>query len=619
LPESQRPQADAVHAGFEAYRNGDESKLAECLQPIGLTSPFVDWKLLLRGLAAWSNGDDARAVENFKRLNSERLPARSVFGIRASIDGAFRESLDPTQQTRAANMASHLLNDRSGPALRRVQAALGQRKGLSKAFDVAASVLTELGPIADELKPRLAAVMYDAIHRQGERSDLGRFQKVFGKPANDPDFHRLEAYVFESIHNDRGCGDCWVDYERWLARGEANWPKAVIQRARAVALIRAGIAYSNAKTSIGGGGIDALEQLIRQASARMRLDQFTDVPAPTPLFLRAAELAPDWEQPVLEMFAEAEGPVDTAAAIAAAETFAKRQPQALGVRKLLAERMIGLGRNHDAAKYADEAAALNPLDAELVRFQARARLSSARRGAADGDIAAATAALAKLDSSNEFALERHCLLAILELKRGPSGPANEAIPPMLTTPVEILRAALLLHIHAIQVKLKPALKKAFAERLDGAMGIAAGLGLWPIIHDDWSLFAAHGFKFTGQPALEKRIVEAWQSEMLSSPEEQAETGAMAMGDRKLFKPLKAIAPKLIVRFPKNPAFRYLEVVAASGNDPARVTQPMHRKLMTAARQAERSSVPGHSALIPKIEELAGPDDPFDDFLDFFER
>jgi hypothetical protein len=70
------PEAVAVRGAFAAYAAGDDEAARAALQVIGLSSPVLDWKLLLRGRIAHAAGDDARAGENWKRLDPRRLPAK---------------------------------------------------------------------------------------------------------------------------------------------------------------------------------------------------------------------------------------------------------------------------------------------------------------------------------------------------------------------------------------------------------------------------------------------------------------------------------------------------------------------------------------------------------------
>ena len=76
LPPEHHAEFRAILQAFVSYEAGNDEAARAALQTIGLKSPFQDWKLLIRGLMAYAIGDDARAVENWQRLTTGRLPAR---------------------------------------------------------------------------------------------------------------------------------------------------------------------------------------------------------------------------------------------------------------------------------------------------------------------------------------------------------------------------------------------------------------------------------------------------------------------------------------------------------------------------------------------------------------
>src|SRR5262245_42314589 len=82
LPESLRPDFDRILTAFEQLEAGRDDAVRDALQLIGLRSPFLEWKLFLRGLQAYYQNDDARAIENWQRLRTERLPARLAAPLR---------------------------------------------------------------------------------------------------------------------------------------------------------------------------------------------------------------------------------------------------------------------------------------------------------------------------------------------------------------------------------------------------------------------------------------------------------------------------------------------------------------------------------------------------------
>src|SRR5262249_46375691 len=89
LPEALHADFDRIRDAFANLPAGADDDLRLALQAIGLASPFLEWKVLLRGLLAYHQRDDARAIENWSRLDPTRLPARLAAPFRLTIDRNF--------------------------------------------------------------------------------------------------------------------------------------------------------------------------------------------------------------------------------------------------------------------------------------------------------------------------------------------------------------------------------------------------------------------------------------------------------------------------------------------------------------------------------------------------
>src|SRR5207248_3764443 len=108
LPAEFHAALNHVLAAFAHYSAGEDEAARERLQAIGLQSPFLEWKLLLRGLMAYSARDDARALENWQRLTADRLPARLAAPLRAALDPAYRQAQPPATQALLLQAADRL-------------------------------------------------------------------------------------------------------------------------------------------------------------------------------------------------------------------------------------------------------------------------------------------------------------------------------------------------------------------------------------------------------------------------------------------------------------------------------------------------------------------------------
>ncbi|HEY8504257.1 MAG TPA: hypothetical protein VIL46_06715, partial [Gemmataceae bacterium] len=300
LPPELRPAHDLVRAAFAHYEAGRDDAMLQALQGVGLRSPFLDWKLLLRGLSAYSRREDERAVENWQRLDPHRLPARLAAPLRLAIDPGFREA-QPAEALRA--LQARL--DRLLPAgdllagLRAIDRELHRERGLAEAFRAAERLTRPLRREHPALLRRLADCLYWAITRQGRPEDMGRFLRAFGPPEHDPHFYRLQGIVLEAIGDLDQANKAWNDYQRWIAATPAQWPKPQADLARAMVWYRMG---RNAQAHLRADFDEEEDVLDFLFGAPRRRPQVRPLkPTAEACFEKAAELAPDWPDPAIEL------------------------------------------------------------------------------------------------------------------------------------------------------------------------------------------------------------------------------------------------------------------------------------------------------------------------------
>ncbi len=82
-----REAAKAIREALAAVENDQTDRANELLAPIGRDSSFADWKLLIRGLAAYYQGDEQRMEANWSRLASDR-PTRRIADALSVVAGA---------------------------------------------------------------------------------------------------------------------------------------------------------------------------------------------------------------------------------------------------------------------------------------------------------------------------------------------------------------------------------------------------------------------------------------------------------------------------------------------------------------------------------------------------
>jgi tetratricopeptide (TPR) repeat protein len=392
LPADLRPQFDLIRQAFADYEAGRDEPAREKLNGIGLSSPFLEWKLLLRGLIAWSGRDSARAVENWSRLSSDRLPARLADPFRSQVDKGYAAKL-PANRLAAVSRQAETLMGGVADGLRRLRKQLANDETIPDALETARIVVPELKRVAPDLAPRLANVVYWTLVGCGQPDDLPRFNRTFGPSPDDPQFFRLQAMVMESMHRLDQAHGFWGKYEDWISKTPARWPGEQGNRARALVLERMG-RLARDWLQDEGDDDDELYGFLEFFERNQRRQPRTRKPlrpSPEECFRKAGELAPDWVKPAMELLQEYSS--DAAKAYPAVVEVLTRFPNDLKVLECAAnfyERIGDMAKAHECIK---RALAANPLDRELREQASNLALHEARRQGAEKEFDAARAAL----------------------------------------------------------------------------------------------------------------------------------------------------------------------------------------------------------------------------------
>src|SRR5581483_2347571 len=123
----------------------------------------------------------ARALENWRRLRPDRLPARLAAPLRAVLDPAFRRSQPAA--VKLEKQFEALTADSLLGGLRQLRADLARDRPLAAAFRRAEQLLPIVRRQAPRLVPRLANCFYRAVLTHGEPADLAKYRRLFGPPA----------------------------------------------------------------------------------------------------------------------------------------------------------------------------------------------------------------------------------------------------------------------------------------------------------------------------------------------------------------------------------------------------------------------------------------------------
>jgi tetratricopeptide (TPR) repeat protein len=613
LTEDLHPGCDAILSAFRHHEAGDEAAARAALEPVGLRSPFLEWKVLLRGLFAHAAGDDARAAENFARLDPARLPAWLAAPLRVAIDPPYKAALPPA--TVNALLAQHQKLT-TGPlveGLRAVAREIGRDRPLAPAFRAAEVVLPHLRQAGPQFAPRLANCLYHAIVHQGHPDDLPRYRKLFGNPPDDPNFHKLQALVGEAIGDRAGAHAHWQKFEQWLAANPPGWPPGLLPRARAEVWARMG---ENAEKALDEPQHETVGMftIIRRDRRPKPLNPPADA-----CFRRAVELAPDWPNAVQLLFEALVAAKKPADAEAAGRAFLKRKPENIPALEALANLLQTQGRTAEAAELWLKALAVNPLDKPTRLRAALAVVGSARRKLIEGKAADAEAIFEKhralLDEQTPSAAP--ALRSVVLQKLGRPDEAEQLRAKAIAAPGARLGAAYRVMVDSQLAKLKPADKraadKAFADELAREPTPVEANQLIAV----YDLYHVEGVTYRGQKTHEKKVLDQVERCLIAdAPEIDFERLGELLVVRHEWKHAKKFVDACRRRFPKNPVFLVLAAQIAVGKGER--LYAADRLLLEARRLAEAATEPRHRQLLDRIARIQKEiDTPFDvgDFFD----
>jgi tetratricopeptide (TPR) repeat protein len=566
VPHDLRPGFDLIRQAFAEYDRGQDDAARQTLQGIGLQSPYLEWKLLLRGLMAWSTNDNSRALENWLRLDPERLPARLTAPFRFLTDPAFRNNLKPehaSAMSRRADQIAHPILS----SLRDLQRSLGASRGLPRALKQIPALLGLLRTSFPQQAQKLANCVYWMILQDGEASDLDRYEKLFGKPADDPEFFRMRALVMEGLNSLDEAHHFWKKYADWIEATPERWPGEQGRRARAMILMRMG---DNARKHLEHNGepsfTDFLDMLSGGRPPRGLPSQRPLQPPAERCYKRAMELAPDWKEPAAKLMNLLEESEEWEAAEAVGRKILKESPDDVPTLVAVSGIQHELGKTDEALASLKEALKNNPLDRALRMGVALLTLEHGRSLALTKKFEAARQALAEAAVHAETAATAGGVLpsivkaamAACEFKANDLERARQLEAEAVITKNFGPASFYEIFVECSRIKVdKPTLKQ-FQARLDEALQqqgtVPEVINLLLVLH----IYKGEPHRYRGIGPHEKKIVAraALALKGDATEDELCHLGAVLRG-HKMSKILKTCADRGMTGFPENPYFRFL--------------------------------------------------------------
>ena len=603
VPEALRGQFDRIIQAFAQLEAKQDDQGRAGLQEIRLQSPFLEWKVMLRGLMAYYQKDDVRALENWQRLAPDRLPARLVAPLRFGIDSAYRIAQEPQTQTALQRQWDRLQDEGLVVNLRSIQSTLANPEALAQAFRLVENILPALRQTQPHLVSRLASCFYWAVVAHGQPEDKNRFRRAFGEPADDPGFARLDALVTENLGQFEAAHHHWQRFEQAVAGNPATWPGEQANRVRALIWSHMG---SNAAIVPNEQKLAQLPAFLRDHPLRPR----PLTPNAEECFRRSIELAPDQLEPYEKLFHFYQQEDKLKKAEKAARQLLERFPNHLPTLQGLA----GLrGRAHDyaeAVRLLQQALQHNPLDRRLRLELGSAHLFNARTVAEEGrfdDARAEYRTSLAFNQENEDSVL--CKWAACEFKAGDNNRAEELIQQALAKAGTHLATGYSMLIETIRLKLPRALKNRFDQEFTQALAEPPTAVGAVAVADTAGSHRLADVTYFGQKTHEKKVLGYLDKarRTVSFTEQQLEeicTNLLALEAIKLVRSYVQLGQR---QFPANPFFPLAEARSymTQGEDRVQTYFWKVKQLLTEAARLVDELPPDdrHKALREEIQDL----------------
>ena len=466
-------EAARVRQALEALESRDDTKALELVREIARSSPLSEWKLFVRGLAAFYRRDGAEAQANWDRLDADRAPFRIVKRLR-NLEAAKSKSATPGPNIAA--LETMVFGESILPRLSDLNTLVSKQQWTEILRRIPALRVNLL-----RVDPRLAADLTGALigplvleaaernYESGRRLVLD-FIRVSEPMPIDPSWNRLWGLVWEGPQGDPL--EAVLFWTKYLDDLENVPGLSAEERPLAQALICNHLAelYLEGADDLSEADDDDPdydddfdededdeEVEIDILSAKQKAIEFLErslrlAPRHRPTFELLAETYQEWKQPekveetyrrILDLF-----PEDLEALSSLADVHHVKNEPAL------------------ALDYLQRARKLKPLDEDLLTREISARISLARSLALEkrwDEGRAQFAIIEQLDPARNRDSVYVARKSVFETKAGQRDAADRYEKEALALLVEPTPLWLVLHVESIRFKLTKATQKHYAD------------------------------------------------------------------------------------------------------------------------------------------------------------
>jgi hypothetical protein len=192
--------ASVIRSALDALDAGDEPRTLELLQGIPRSSPLADWRLFVRGLAAFRRNDMGQARANWDRLDGKRAANRIATKLLAVVETDNAPNLTALESRQFGEPVIERLDQ--------LQQAIDTGKW-ERALNLIGPLRRTLARVDVEWAQRLTAIVLGPLRKEICRHSLSRakqllrsFTSVLEPLPFDPKWNRFQAILWETPQGD---------------------------------------------------------------------------------------------------------------------------------------------------------------------------------------------------------------------------------------------------------------------------------------------------------------------------------------------------------------------------------------------------------------------------------
>ena len=619
LPGVREGAAD-VRAALKALEDGDETAAIARLKDIGRSSPFADWKLFVRGLAAYYREDASEMRANWDRLDPARFAARIAAPLRALADPASADRNDLHVKRGLGKIATEVLGGLILTHLYdlRDHFAAGRWKNAMGSLRNSHQTLRRLDP---NLLERIVVILYEAVIRKGSKSQIAELTSVADPLPIDPHWNRARAMLSELAEND-GLDETEKHWLRYLDDLAGMGCLAPGERTLAQALVweRMGRFHVEEYEAGPPPPFRRLDDSVGRMQSRA-----------VECFENSLRLAPDL-LPAYEALSAAQ--IEWHQPEQAANTYRRlltQFPENLDALLFLADHHVRRDEPLQSREYALRAQRLKPANRDVIELVSAIHVGCARHYALRKEWdkgRAEFAAADKLQPSKQDAFHLLARKALFELKarnfelgeqlvERAQSQTGEPTPALLALTIESIRYDLSRTVRkSFERQWKAALKRRCRSETAGLMGMT--MAAYLRIAVDYPGWSAHVRQLLAYVRRCSRV--KWQPGDLRNVCDFVDAATDREEFSGEFELLERLVRKGVRKFPEDPMLQFLAGEVEMQKGPAECNRSYaHRCFQQAAELAEESNDPKAAAVADGAKravaflEDVGLDSPEDDY------